>query len=85
MWSVILTLTVCFFLACLTSAMLIFFLCGGYYVNNPDKQNKIAGTMLILNYIILISLVFSGVVSLGVLTLSVVGLFIVVNIIYKEK
>lgn len=85
MWSAILTLTVCFFLACLTSAMLILFLCGGYYVNNPDKQNKIAGTMFILNYIILISLVFSGVVSLGVLTLSVVGLFIVVNIIYKEK
>ena len=81
MWSVILTLTVCFFLACLTSAMLILFLCGEYFVNNSDKQNKILGTMLILNYIILISLVFSGVVSLGILTLSVVGLFIVVNII----
>ena len=81
MWSVILTLTVCFFLACLTSAMLILFLCGEYFVNNSDKQNKILGTMLILNYIILISLVFSGVVSLGILTLSVVGLFIVVSII----
>lgn len=38
MWSTILTLTVCFFLACLTSAMLIFFLCGGYYVNNIDES-----------------------------------------------
>lgn len=81
MWSVILTLTVCLFLACVASATLILFLCGEYYVNNSDKQNKIAGTMFILNYIILISLVFSGVVSLGVLTLSVIGLFIVVNII----
>lgn len=81
MWSAILTLTVCFLLACLTSAMLILFLCGEYYINNPDKQNQISGVMLVLSYIILISLVFSGVVPLGILTPIIIGLFIVVSII----
>ena len=81
MWSTILTLTVCFFLACLSSAMLILFLYGEYFVNNVDEQNEILSVVLILSYIILIALVFSGTISLGVLTAVIIGLFFIVNVI----
>ena len=81
MWNIILTLIICLFLACLSSAMLMLFLCDEYFVNNVDEQNEILSVVLILNYIMLIALVFSGTISLGVLAVVIIGLFFIVNVI----